>query len=263
MPRQPRVHESNAVYHVTSRGVEKRVIYLTDADRRTFLCYLREAAQESRVSLFSYCLMSNHFHLLLAIEEKPLGVFMQKLLTRYSIYFNRIHERVGHLVQGRYHAAICENLGYLIQTVAYIHRNPVRAGIVSTPSEWPWSSHQELLDGGGPILNLSRLGEIVGMTPLELKESYLDRLKTPQTAQRVKTPTLQQLIDEAAAQVGINPTELLMGRRGGKHTRAKRTVADWALAAGYHITEVAYALNCTHQALSKLTKKKVAAVPDP
>ena len=133
--REPRIHYPGAVYHVMSRGVERRVIFSSDTDRRTFLTYLIDAIQRFNLSVFAYCLMGNHFHMLLAVRDIPLETAMKNLLSHYALYFNWKHERVGHLFQGRYGALVCQNIDYIVQLIAYIHLNPVRAGLAPTPAD--------------------------------------------------------------------------------------------------------------------------------
>ena len=110
-------------------------------------------------SIYAYCLMSNHFHLLIEIQRIPLSVIMQRLLTRYVKRFNSRHHRVGHLFQGRYKAILCQRDAYLQELLRYIHLNPVRAKFAKDVSTWKWSSHGEyvgrvkgdLTDTGFPL----------------------------------------------------------------------------------------------------------------
>ena len=106
-----RIQRASAWYHVTARGNERRSLYHDDRDRRHFCELLPEAVGRFRLALHSYVLMNNHFHLLLETLEPNLGAAMQWLNVSYSVWFNRRHNRAGHLLEGRYHAVIAEPAG--------------------------------------------------------------------------------------------------------------------------------------------------------
>ncbi|MEK7232460.1 MAG: transposase [Elusimicrobiota bacterium] len=148
MGRIPRIHYSGAVYHAMARGVDGRDIFIDDLDRTVFVNALNHCAGDAAAVVLAYCLMGNHFHLAIKVGETPLSVIIQRLLTGYSMTFNRRHERTGHLFQARYKAIMCLENRYLTTLIHYIHLNPVRTGIVSRPQDWPWSSftHREIRD---------------------------------------------------------------------------------------------------------------------
>jgi putative transposase len=145
MARKPRVHCPGALYHVISRGNQKQDIFLDDKDLQAFLSYLSEYKTRYPFHLYAYCLMKNHFHLLLGVEGTPLGKVMQSLLFRYTRYFNKRYGKVGHLFQGRYRAILCDKDAYLLKLVRYVHLNPIRAKVVTDPERYPWTSHLSYL----------------------------------------------------------------------------------------------------------------------
>ena len=126
MARPLRIEYPDAVYHVLSRGVGRRNIFHCDDDYETFLTKLVENADDFRVKIRSYCLMTNHFHLYLQTEEENLSKFMQSLLTAYAVIKNRKDRRSGHLFQGRFKAHLVDEDGYGNALSRYIHLNPVR-----------------------------------------------------------------------------------------------------------------------------------------
>lgn len=136
-----RIHFPGAIYHVINRGNNKGDIFIDEKDYNVFLKHLREVKEEKDFFLYCYCLMPNHFHLLLEVNQEPLSKIMQSLLTSYVIYFNSRHERSGHLFQSRYKAVICDKEEYLFRLVRYIHLNPKRAHLVEDIDEYKWSSH--------------------------------------------------------------------------------------------------------------------------
>ncbi|MDX6770195.1 MAG: transposase [Elusimicrobiota bacterium] len=250
MPRELRVHEEDMIYHAMSRGVEKRIIYLSDEDRVVFLRFLRESVFSARASLFAYCLMGNHFHILIAVRDVPLSVIMHRLLTRYSRYFNDAHDRVGHLFQGRYGAEPCEDLAYLIHLHAYIHRNPVRASLVRQINDWPWSGHEEILAGEGPLLDPARRDALTGFDAGEFKARYLERLGD--TTAAPSRETLADTVRRCAAEHGVRVGELLSGMKGARFTLTRAAVVLWADEAGLADAAIAAALNCTPAAVRQL-----------
>jgi REP element-mobilizing transposase RayT len=153
MPRGPRVDFAGAVHHVYARGIEKRPIYLDDADRKSFLDRIGKNLPKWGMRCLAWSLMPNHFHLLLQSDKGCLPSFMHCLLTGYSMRFNERHQRVGHLFQNRYKSPVVCKDGYFRDVVRYIHLNPVRSEIVrSIPEleEYPWTGHRHIIRGGSP-----------------------------------------------------------------------------------------------------------------
>jgi REP element-mobilizing transposase RayT len=140
MGRIPRIHYAGAVYHAMARGVDGRDIFVDDCDRTAFINAMNHCVRDAGAVVLAYCLMGNHFHLAIKVGETPLSAIIQRLLTSYSMTFNRRHERTGHLFQARYKAILCVDDRYLTTLIHYIHLNPVRAGVVVRPQDWPWSS---------------------------------------------------------------------------------------------------------------------------
>jgi REP element-mobilizing transposase RayT len=135
-----------------ARGVDRREIFTDDRDRINFMQSVRALKIDMGFSLLAYCLMGNHFHLAIGVRDIALSKIMQRLLTTYVIGFNARHSRQGHLFQARYKAILCVDDAYLIALVRYIHLNPVRAGLVLSPSDWSWSSHQAYAERKTTIL---------------------------------------------------------------------------------------------------------------
>ncbi|WP_133129037.1 transposase [Legionella nagasakiensis] len=141
MARPLRIEYPGAVYHVTSRGDRKENIYLSDKDKQNFLTLLDKVCERHSWYCHAYCLMSNHYHLLLETPNANLSKGMQYLNGVYTQHFNKIYNHVGHVFQGRFKAILVEKNSYLLELARYIVLNPVRANLVSTPSEWKWSSY--------------------------------------------------------------------------------------------------------------------------
>ncbi len=133
MARPLRIEFAGALYHITSRGDGGDDIYIDDNDRENFLAVLGHVCERFNWVCHSYCLMSNHYHLLIETPEGNLSQGMRQLNGVYTQRFNRNHERVGHVFQGRYKAILVDADNYLVQLIRYIHLNPARAGLVKDP----------------------------------------------------------------------------------------------------------------------------------
>ena len=148
MPRKTRIDAAGALHHVIVRGIGQSAIFKDDRDRKDFLTRLESLLQETSTSCYAWALMNNHVHLLLRSGLSPLSSLMRRLLTGYAKYFNRRHNRSGHLFQNRYKSFLCEEEPYLLELIRYIHLNPLRVGAVKTMDElatFPWSGHSTLL----------------------------------------------------------------------------------------------------------------------
>lgn len=142
MSRPLRLELAGGLYHVTSRGDGREAIYLDDGDRECWLAVLAAVCERYRWRCHAYCLMTNHYHLLLCTPEPNLARGMRQLNGVYTQRFNRAHRRVGHVFQGRYQAILVERDSYLLELSRYIVLNPVRAGMVRNPADWAWSSYR-------------------------------------------------------------------------------------------------------------------------
>ena len=141
MTRPLRVEYAGAYYHVINRGNNQENIFLNDRDKEKFIEYLEKASERFSIIIHTYCLMNNHFHLLVETAEANLSVAMQWINVSYATYFNRKRGRRGHLFQGRFRAILVDADEYLKHLSRYIHLNPVRAKMVSAPSNYKWSSY--------------------------------------------------------------------------------------------------------------------------
>jgi len=140
MARPLRLELPGGVYHVTSRGDGREDIYLSDADRAIWLGVFAEVCERFNWVCHAWCLMSNHYHILVETPEANLAQGMRQLNGVYTQRFNRSHDRVGHVFQGRYKAIMVERDSYLLELARYVVLNPLRAKMVKRLENWPWSS---------------------------------------------------------------------------------------------------------------------------
>ena len=130
MPRKSRIDAPGALHHIIVRGIERKPIFKDDADRDYFIKRLKYNLKDDAARCFAWSIMPNHVHLLLKTGKLSISTIMRRLLTGYAVYFNRKHDRAGHLFQNRYKSILCQEDAYLLELVRYIHLNPLRAGIV-------------------------------------------------------------------------------------------------------------------------------------
>ncbi len=150
MARPLRLEFAGALYHVTARGDGREDIYRGDGDRRLFLDVLDGVQGRFNWTLHAYCLMTNHYHLLVETPDANLAKGMRGLNGVYTQRFNRACDRVGHVFQGRYKAILVEKERYLLELARYVVLNPVRARMVRDPGEWPWSSYGAMVGDVSP-----------------------------------------------------------------------------------------------------------------
>lgn len=151
MARPLRIEFPGALYHVTARGNAGFDIFLDDEDRIQLLRQLGAVCERYAWRVHAYCLLGNHYHLVVETVEPTLARGMRQLGGVYTQAFNRRHGRGGHVFQGRYKAILVEREPYLLEVCRYVVLNPVRAGLARTPEDWPWSSYRATAgEGRGP-----------------------------------------------------------------------------------------------------------------
>ncbi len=151
MGRPLRIEYPSALYHITSRGNERKQIYLDAEDSLKFLAILEDYHDRYGILIHSYVLMDNHYHLILETPKGNLVQVMQGINGVYTGYFNRKYERSGHLFQGRYKGILVDKDNYLVELSRYVHLNPVRAFIVKRPEEYKWSSYPGYIAKGKEV----------------------------------------------------------------------------------------------------------------
>lgn len=178
--RSLRIEFPGALYHITSRGNAKQFIYLDEIDKKNFLKIFTSVVERFNWLCHSYCLMNNHYHLIIETPEGNLSRGMRQLNGVYTQNFNLRHNRVGHLFQGRYKAILVEKETYLLVLSRYVVLNPLRAGLVKMIEDWEWSSHRAITGIGEkpPFLTvdwiLSQFGDDKSIAKSRYKQFVLD-----------------------------------------------------------------------------------------
>lgn len=145
MARKKRERSKSGIYHIMLRGIDKRNIFIDDEDRDKFLQTLLKAKQTGGFSLYAYCLMENHVHLLIK-EDEEIGNSIKRITVSYVQWHNNKYGRTGHLFENRYKSEVVESESYLLMVARYIHQNPVKANITNSPKDYIWSSYNKYIN---------------------------------------------------------------------------------------------------------------------
>ncbi|MFZ1547295.1 MAG: transposase [Candidatus Nitrotoga sp.] len=151
MARPLRIELAGGLYHVTSRGNARGAIYLDDDDRLNWLVLFNEVCSRFKWICHAYCLMTNHYHVVVKTAKGNLSKGMRQLNGVYTQNFNRRHQQVGHVFQGRYKAILVEKDDYLLELSRHVVLNPVRAGMVNDVADWPWSNYRAMMNQAAPM----------------------------------------------------------------------------------------------------------------
>lgn len=196
MARPLRLEFPGAIYHITSRGNARLPIFEDDQDRQRFLFILQEVVKRFNWLCHAYCLMDNHYHLVVETVDGNLSQGMRHFNGVYTQDFNRRHNRTGHVFQGRYKSILVERDSYLLELCRYVVLNPVRAGEVSQPGEYPWSSYRATagLGKGAPFLSADWVLGQFGETRSEAQKRYrgfvLDGMGGPSLWEKLRAPSI-------------------------------------------------------------------------
>ena len=284
MARRPRLLAPGVLYHVIVRGNHRQKTFLTPSDYQTYLERLGRYRNRWGVTVYAYCVMPNHVHLLVESGSQPLSRFMQGLQQSYTQYFNRKHRKVGHLFQGRYKAIVCDKDQYLLSLVRYIHLNPIRANMVKKTDEYPYSGHRHYLEGrasevleAGPVLDmLGGRAEYRRFVQEGLKDGHREEyyrvedqrfLGAEEFAQKLKRKSNEEEIPvrkkplsvafrRAARAMAVEP-QVLEGADRGWEVSQSRALVGYVLIRrlGYRLKDVAKCLGRDVATVSSLVSR--------
>ena len=163
MPRNARVKSESGIYHIMLRGINQQLIFEDEEDNRKFIEVLKDCKAVSGYKLFAYCLMGNHIHLLIKVENEDLEQIFKRIGGRYVYWYNGKYSRVGHLFQDRYKSEPVETDEYLLTVLRYIHQNPVNANISKKVDGYLWSSYNEYINPKvGQLIDSDFVLEMIG-----------------------------------------------------------------------------------------------------
>lgn len=282
MARPLRLSYLGALYHVTARGNARQPIYIADEDRRLFLAVLAHVVERCAWLCHAYCLMDNHYHLLIETPRGNLSAGMRQVNGIYTQRFNRRHGRVGHLFQGRFKAILVERESYLLELCRYVVLNPVRADVVKRPETYPWSSYRATAGLEPPPPWLSRdwllaqlssrravaerryrqfvqegigvsspWAQIHGQVVLG-QYQFIERLKPLLVGKAVEReiPRVQRFLLQPALDKLLSAQQVA--------TRARRNQAIWAahVQHGYNLTTIGQYLGLHTSTISKIVQRR-------
>jgi putative transposase len=279
MARQLRIQAAGFSYHVWARGNGRMAVYSDDRDRRYFLGLLEEAFDLHEVDCYAYCEMDTHYHAVLGTRRANLSRAIKRVNGMYAQWWNHRHKHVGHVFQGRFGAQIIQDDTYLLTVCRYVVLNPVDAGLVRHPGEWPWSSYRATagLDPTPPFLKpetlWARLGDSAGRSCLLRYREFIDEGSADsRELPRDRILGEQEFVDRLAssrhqisAEVPIRertPRPELASFFEGALSRAEQgRRAARACRAGFSMAEVARFLTVHYTTVSRMMKADNAQGP--
>ena len=291
MGRKPRLHIEGGLYHIIARGNNRKEIFKDKDDYSAFIERLLGLKEKTSFKLFAYCLMPNHFHLLMEVKSINTSVIMQRLLTSYTKYYNKKYKKIGHLFQGRCKFIICEKDSYLLELVRYIHLNPYRARLVNKPSDWIWSGHKGYFEEKSKIIDIK---EVLGMlsdnfgqavmkyaefvrdgSQMGKRKDYYPKEKMPYIgsdrfiedltirhedlitnrlpeARIDLRSSLKGILDQVVKENNIQADAIVNGVRTGDVTRSRVLFINRAAESGYKGKDIASFINCSECYITKV-----------
>ena len=162
MPRKPRIMSSTGIYHIILRSVNQHIIFEEDSDYQKFLYIMSDSKVKYDITIYAYCLMDNHVHILIYSPPEKLSIFFQSLETKFARWYNNKYLRTGHLFQDRFHSTTIESDRAFLSALIYIHNNPVKANACRFQSEYRWSSFNAYYGGQNTFIDSSFACRIAG-----------------------------------------------------------------------------------------------------
>jgi putative transposase len=228
-----KLNAPNIVSHITQRAAGKESLFLEDNDYIFMLGILKESVQNYSLNMYAFCLMPNHIHLLFSTTEDNLYATMRNIFSRYAMRFNQKYERKGHLFGGPYRQAVCLDDSYLLAASLYIHMNPVKAGLVSEPISYRWSSYRLYCDEDAPKSFIDPdfiLGLLASIFPSIFRR--VDKRK-----QVAKSSGIDLIgLDELERQIEVMSTRHFPDKPETK--KAKKYLIEQLIARGYKRSEI-------------------------
>lgn len=275
MARPLRIEFPGALYHITSRGNAQGAIFLNDADRVRFLDLLNQVVSRYDWYCHAYCLMGNHYHLLVETGSPTLSKGMKYLNGSYTQSFNRLHKRVGHVFQGRYKAILVDKESYLLELTRYIVLNPVRAKMVRSAKDWPWSSYRATAGQteAHACLTTDWVLSVLGKTRSKAQDSYrafvAEGRNQPAPWERLKNQIYlgsDQFVEDM--QCKLDPDQSLKDIPRTQKQAPPRPISDYAkqgverntamakayLSGHYTLEQVGEYFGCSYATVSRAVK---------
>lgn len=221
MPRRAREKSESGIYHIILRGHNRQTIFEDNEDKEKFLKTLSDCQGKSGFGIYGYCLMGNHIHLLLHEMEEELGIIMRRIGASYVYWYNRKYKRCGHLFQDRYRSEAVEDDAYYLTVLRYIHRNPVKAGLVRKMPDYKWSSYNDYIDNSG-ITDIDFTLNMINEDRVRAKEEFIIYHKEQTEDKCLEMEESFRLTDEEAEDIIRKKYDAASGMQLRSFEREKR-----------------------------------------
>ena len=254
MARRPRLNMAG-FHHIVNRGVAKERVYKCDEDKEQYLAILCKACKIYRVNIHDYCLMDNHYHLLIETTRENLSLFMRQINSNYAIYFNKKYKRTGHLWQGRYNSWYIIKEEHLYALYRYIEHNPIEAKMAKQIGEYRFTLLATVLRDDLEVIACAKHSQIKMEIAYERIREYLELSFTKQELKELETRQKKKIVQKENS-YGHNKEKTLYEHFGEFETKDERNIAIMnTLNDGYNQAEVARYLNLSASAIAKIRKK--------
>lgn len=270
--RATRVEEPGTIYHVIQRGNNREYIFREYMEKENLYDRIKSYKQKIGFSLYGYCIMGNHYHLIIQTQQTPLQKIMHMINNSYSKYYNASRMRTGHVFGGRYKSIPVQDERYLLTLLRYVHQNPVRANICQYSWDYYWSSDHAFRNNDNSLVDIDFVLDIISqdrqkaiekyISFMNIKESedceYIDILGDESFA--LSTKPRQEVVqrkrlDEILIQTGLTQEEFQLVKKGSRQrslTMYKKAYAQEAVMHGYTQEEIAANIGLTKVAIQKL-----------
>jgi REP element-mobilizing transposase RayT len=254
MARRPRI-DLAGWHHVINRGVDRGTVYHSDEDKEKFLAILCKACNDYRVNVHDYCLMDNHYHLLVETSSENLSLFMRQINSNYAIYFNKRYHRTGHLWQGRYQSWYVVNQAYLYSLFRYIEHNPIEAGIIAEAGQYPYTLLGALLHRNQQIIPCAKHSRLLAEYEYEGIQELLSRTLSPDEMAALHQEQRRKVIVEEHAFRQEKSQSLHAHFAKSKTLEQRNHAVMEALSDGYKQAQIARYLGLSPTAIAKIKVK--------
>ncbi len=252
MARLPRI-DLAGYHHVVNRGVEKRKIFLANEDYEKFLKLLCQICEQFEVTLHSYCLMSNHYHLLIETHQENLSKVMRAINAQYATYFNKKYKRVGHLWQGRFKSWFVTDDAYLYTLIKYIEFNPLKAKMVKKLNDYPYSSYRTFNETQKPITCLLESIMLTEFSGREDRVEFFESWYDEDVLREIKKSSRLVVSSMGSNELPLEALKSLFKMYSDKNARNMKIIE--AVEKGYSQHAIAKVLGVSQGTVSHVIKK--------
>ncbi len=238
MARRPRL-DLDGFHHIVNRGVARSNIYRCDEDKEKFLEILCKSCHTYKVNIHDYCLMDNHYHLLIETTSQNLSLFMRQINANYAIYFNKKYKRVGHLWQGRYKSWYIINEDYLYTLFRYIEHNPLKAKIYSSVGEYPFTLLATILNKEQDVISCAKHSKLKKEYHYEGMQELLEKPLNNKEQKELEAEQKKKIIEKEHEFKQTKECTLDSHFKNNKDLPSRNTAIIEALKDGYTQGELA------------------------